>query len=64
MINIEDYNFEIGYTKCLQCPIGHPKCINAEDFEEAIEDKFEESREPACTRFKITKKIKDENSNN
>lgn len=64
MINIDDYNFESGITKCYECPF-EIDCSNGDsEFETIIENNLGMSDFPACRRFKITKKIKDETSNN
>ena len=65
MIDIEDYNFEKGETNCDDCPL-YEGCtrISAIRFEQDVRDKFGYDTLVACQRFKITKKIKDENTDN
>ena len=67
MIDIEDYNFEEGSTFCDECTM-HQDCVDYTDdmakFNQDVRDKFGDHELPACMRFKITKKIKNENSNN
>ena len=68
MIDIEEYNFEKVRTDCDKCPISAECNDNLPfmvGFESKVDIKFEEnSIIPACWRFKITKKIKDENTDN
>lgn len=62
MINIEDYNFETGHMECNSTCIFCKICLNDDfaKFEEAVDNKFGRVDIPACWRFKITKKIKDD----
>ena len=67
MINIEDYNFEEGRTDCDECTM-QKDCEEYSDdmvrFQLSVRDKFGYDTLVACQRFKITKKIKDENTDN
>ena len=67
MINIDDYNFEEGTTNCADCTM-REKCMDysyaIKKFNQDVKDIFGNHYLSACMRFKITKKVKDETSNN